>query len=270
MNHTLNIRSPKYDEVSISIPPEITNLDAPFSGSVCSRKGDEYEIKNNIIDLLGSSFAAKSLTEVSNGWGVTAAVYEDYWRKNAIPLMSGETFPLEEEKKLIHQWINPQPDKLYLDIGCSTALYSRFICKMQPKAVTVAIDYSLSMLKKAREKAAKETARLYLLRADAGDMPFFRATFDGLVMGGTMNELNDPRKVFYEARRVIKEGGTFFNMHLLTAKTWYGRILQEPTKLGGIKYWSLNESNSLFRQSGFEVDKQITRGMICFSLLKAV
>ncbi len=77
-------------------------------------------------------------------------------------------------------------------------------------------------------------------------------------------------KVLYESRRVIKKGGYFFIMHLLTADTWYGRILQEPTKLGGAQYWTLNESNALFAQAGFVVEKQEKKGIVCFTLLRAV
>lgn len=264
------LRSPKFDEMSVTVPVEVADLAKIFSGTICSRNGDEYEIKNNIIDLIGGNKDVKNLAHLTNEWNITATVYEDYWRKNAVSWMSGQKFPLKEEKELMHKWLKPRKEGKYLDVGCSTALYSRFLLKNQKDATVVAMDYAMPMLVKAREKVFKESLSLYLLRADAHNMPFFKETFDGLVSGGTLNELYDPRKVLYESRRVIKKGGRFFIMHLLTADTWYGRILQEPTKLGGGKYWKQVESNDLFRQAGFTIEKQEKKGIVCFTLLRAV
>lgn len=56
-------------------------------------------------------------------------------------------------------------------------------------------------------------------------------------------------------------------MHLIKSDVWYGRLLQESAALGGIKFWTKDESNELFKQGGFKVDKQITRGIVCFTRL---
>lgn len=70
-------------------------------------------------------------------------------------------------------------------------------------------------------------------------------------MGGTLNELSDPTKVLYEANRVLKKEGSFFVMHLIKSDAWYGRLLQDSMGLGGIKFWTKDESNDLFKQAGF-------------------
>ncbi|HKJ30355.1 MAG TPA: class I SAM-dependent methyltransferase [Balneolales bacterium] len=270
MAQPLVLRSPKYDRESISVPSEAADLEKVFSGTICSRKGDEYEIRENIIDLLGKHYEKKSLAQYSNEWFLTASLYEDYWRKNAVSLLSGQDFPLEKEKQLLHQWMPARSDKWYLDIGCSTALYARFMASQTKSANVVALDYSMNMLHKAREKARQEQLSFYLLRADAQAMPFFQSTFDGLLCGGTLNELTDPVKVLYEARRILKKDGTLFLMHLLQGKTWYERLLQESSKLGGLSFWNIKQSNNMFHQTGFEVDEQETYGWVCFSRLKAV
>lgn len=78
------------------------------------------------------------------------------------------------------------------------------------------------MLEEARIKAEADETDIFLLRADGRDMPFFSKTFDGIVMGGTLNELSDPTKVLYEANRVLKKEGSFFVMHLIKSDAWYG------------------------------------------------
>jgi SAM-dependent methyltransferase len=265
----LILRSPKFDHESITVPAEAADLSTPFSGTICSRKGDEYEISTNIIDLLGKRLEIKSLAQLSNEWSVTATIYEEYWRKNAVSLLSGQEFPLEKEKRLLQEWVKPEKGKLYLDIGCSTALYSRFVAGREKDATVVALDYSKPMLRKAREKAKKQTLNFYLLRADAHKMPFFQSTFDGLLSGGTLNELTDPVKVLYEAHRILKVGGSFFLMYLLKGENWYERILQESTKLGGITFWTQKEINEKFRQTGFKIIDQVRHGWVAFTLLQA-
>lgn len=263
----LEFRSPKYEQASVVIPPEAALLSKPFNGTVCSNKGDEYDIKNNVIDFLGEEPQSMSWAESSNHWSVTAALYEDIWRKRSLSILAGEAFPIEKERELLVDWLDPHPSKLYLDIGCSTALYARLVNKAQPEAEVVALDFSLQMLREARLKAEADQTDLYLLRADARKLPFYGGTFDGLMMGGTLNELTDPLKVLYEARRVIKKDGTFFMMHLVKSDAWYLRLLQESAGYSGLKFWTVKESNQLFERAGFSVIDQLSKGIVCFTKL---
>lgn len=265
---SLELRSPKYERASITIPAEAANLQKSFNGTVCSSKGDEYPINNNIIDfLVDEEPVSMSWAQSSNHWTVTAALYEDIWRKRSLSILTGEEFPIDKERELLIDWLNPQPSHLYLDIGCSTALYGRLLKKAEPDCEIVSLDFSKQMLQEARIKAEAEETDLYLLRSDARHLPFYGATFDGLMMGGTLNELTDPIKVLYEARRVIKKNGIFFMMHLIKADAWYARLLQDSAEYGGIKFWDIAESNQMFERAGFNITNQFSKGIVCFTKL---
>lgn len=264
---SLELRSPKYERASIVVPQEASHLQKAFNGTICSNKGDEYQIQNNIIDLLAGDAVDMSWAQSSNHWKVTAALYEDIWRKRSLSILTGEEFPIQKEKELLIKWLNPRPDHRYLDIGCSTALYGRMLKQEEAACEVVSLDFSRQMLEAARLKSEAEEADMYLLRADARYLPFFSATFDGLTMGGTLNELTDPTKVLYEARRVIKKDGTLFMMHLVKADAWYVRLLQDSTEWGGVKFWTIDESNELFEQTGFRVADQFSKGIVCFTKL---
>lgn len=264
----LEIRSPKFERASITIPEEVMHLQKSFNGTICSNKGDEYQITDNIIDLLGEESVSMSWAQSSNHWKVTAALYEDIWRKRSLSILTGEEFPIEKERELLLDWLNPRPNKLYLDIGCSTGLYGRLIKKEESKCDFVSLDFSRQMLQEARLKSEAEEVDLYLLRADARQLPFFGATFDGLTMGGTLNELTDPLKVLYEARRVVKKDGVFFMMHLIKAGAWYTRLLQESAEFSGIKFWTVDESNQMFERAGFSIADQFSKGIVCFTKLR--
>ncbi len=266
---SFEFKSPENERAAIQVPEEIANLSTPFNGTLSSQDGDEYEVKNNIIDILGGQPEFSSLASYTNHWKLTATIYEEIWRKRSLSLLTGEDFPIEKEHELLIEWTTPEKGGLYLDLGCSTALYGRALKAAQKEAKIVALDFSKEMLEEARLKAEADETGMYLVRADGKELPFFSKTFDGIVMGGTLNELTEELKVLYEARRVLKEDGVFFVMHLIKADAWYGRLLQESMGIGGIKFWTKNESNKLFNQAGFKVDQQITRGIVCFSKLIA-
>lgn len=264
----MRFRSPKFEEAAVHIPEEVSHLQQAFNGTVCSNKGDEYPIENNIIDFLGEGKPRMSLAQSTNHWKAAAKLYENIWRSRSLSIFSGQSYPIEKEKELLAHWLAPETGKAYLDVGCSTALYGRAIKETEPGCEVVAIDFSDQMLREARDKAEAGHVDLYLLRTDARFMPFFGATFDGLMMGGTLNELSEPLKVLYECRRVIKKDGAMFIMHLLQAEAWYGRLFQYSTEYGGLKFWSVIESNRLFDRAGFKVVDQYRAGIVCFTKLE--
>lgn len=266
---SLEVRSPLYDDERISLPDEIAILSKTFNGTVCSAKGDEYTIKNNVVDLLTKE-KSYTLAQSTNHWKLTATVYEDIWRVRSLSLLTGELFPIEKEKELLKKWVDPQPGLTYLDVGCSTALYARSLKKNEPECRSIALDFSTAMLEEARIKAEADEADIFLIRSDAREMPFFANTMDGLMMGGTLNELSDELKVLYECRRVLKNDGVFFMMHLIFSDSWYGRVLQSSAEWSGINFWTLKQSNELFERAGFTVEDQFTKGIVCFSKLKPV
>lgn len=263
---SLEVRSPQNDRENIQIPSEAAELATPFNGTICSHKGDEYRIQNNITDLLTGE-KPYSFAQSTNHWNLTASVYEDFWRKRSLSILTGEEFPIDKEKKLLVEWIKPKPGGTYLDIGCSTALYARALKKAEPESKVVALDFSTAMLQEARLMAEAEEADMYLIRADGRELPFFGKSFDGVAMGGTLNELTDELKVLFECRRILKDDGVLFMMHLIKSEYWYGRILQSSAELSGIQFWSRDESNDLFKRAGFKVDEQFCKGIVCFSKL---
>ncbi len=264
---SLELKSPANERIGIHIPEEVSNLSLPFNGSFATTDGDEYRVKNNIINMMEKDPAFSTIASSTNHWKLTATIYEDLWRKRSLSLLTGEDFPIEKEHELLIEWTEPKAGGVYLDLGASTALYARALKAAQPEADIVALDFSTQMLEEARMKAEADETNIYLVRADGREMPFFSKTFDGIVMGGTLNELSEPTRVLHEANRVLKKDGSFFVMHLIKSDAWYGRLLQESIGLGGIKFWTKGESNDLFNQCGFQVDKQITRGIVCFTRL---
>ena len=109
-------------------------------------------IEHNIVRLVENKRSFDTLAQLSNHISVTAQLYEALWRRRSISLLSGEDFSLEEEKT------TSRLDKAYkggetiLDVGCSTALYARYLQDFEPDTQTVALDLSFPMLQKLVKK----------------------------------------------------------------------------------------------------------------------
>ncbi|MEX2600911.1 MAG: methyltransferase domain-containing protein [Balneolaceae bacterium] len=266
---TLELKSPADDRKKLSVPERACHLAVPFNGTISSGEV-EYPIRNNIIDLIGGKESSYSIAQQSNQWTLTAKLYEELWRNRSLSILTGEEFPIEKERDLLLEWTDPQPGETWLDIGCSTGLYARMLVRKEPSIRMLALDASEQMLAEAKTRAEAEAADLFLIRADARNLPLFSQEADGLVMGGTLNELTDDLKVLFECRRVLKQQGIFFMMHLVRAETWYGRLFQDSAEWGGLTFRSVEESNRLFERAGFRVEEQLTRSIVCFTKLRPV
>jgi phosphatidylethanolamine/phosphatidyl-N-methylethanolamine N-methyltransferase len=103
-----------------------------------------------------------------------------------------------------------------LEVGVGTGIN----LSLYPKACTVTgIDFSSSMLEKARERAAKSGDRnIRLLQMDAADLKFADDTFDIVYAPYLISVVPDPVQVAREMRRVCKPGGRIvFLNHFLSS-----------------------------------------------------
>jgi len=119
--------------------------------------------------------------------------------------------------------MNIQPGERVLEVGVGTginlALYPR-------EAAVTGIDFSSSMLEKARERAArKNAAPVRLLQMDAADLKFADDSFDIVYAPYLISVVPDPIKVACEMRRVCRPGGRIiFLNHFLSPNLLLSRI----------------------------------------------
>jgi phosphatidylethanolamine/phosphatidyl-N-methylethanolamine N-methyltransferase len=119
--------------------------------------------------------------------------------------------------------MNIQPGERVLEVGVGTginlALYPR-------EASVTGIDFSSSMLEKARERAArKNAAPVRLLQMDAADVKFADDSFDIVYAPYLISVVPDPVKVAQEMRRVCRPGGRIiFLNHFLSPNPILSRL----------------------------------------------
>ena len=227
--------------------------------------GETYEIKDGYLDLLKTRTGADSLANLTNFLPGAGRGYEPLWRVRSLSLLTGETFPNERELEIIIHLVRPVHEGRYLDLGCSAGLYTRGLARELQGGVAVGLDISPSMLREAHRRARATDTNPSFVRANAKNLPFFDATFEGAVCGGTLNEFSDPARVLRETSRILRPGGRLAVMGILRANSPQGRRLQRLLSTGGIRFFQPEELQSLLDHAGFEPDPLRTYGPVFFA-----
>jgi SAM-dependent methyltransferase len=223
--------------------------------------GETYEIKDGYLDLLKARTGADNIANLANFLPGAGRGYEPLWRVRSLSLLTGEPFPKERELEIIKHLVRPLRSGRYLDLGCSAGLYTRNL----DSGAAVGIDISPSMLEEAVRLARRIGANASFVRANAKNLPFLDASFEGAVCGGTLNELGDPARALRETYRVLEPGGRLAIMGILRAGTPRGRRLQRFLSTGGIRFFDPDELQSLLDHAGFEPDPPQSYGPVFFS-----
>jgi phosphatidylethanolamine/phosphatidyl-N-methylethanolamine N-methyltransferase len=116
-----------------------------------------------------------------------------------------------------------QPGERVLEVGVGTGIN----LSLYPRQASVTgIDFSSSMLEKARERAArKDASPVRLLQMDAADLKFADDSFDIVYAPYLISVVPDPVKVACEMRRVCRPGGRIiFLNHFLSPNPLLSRV----------------------------------------------
>jgi phosphatidylethanolamine/phosphatidyl-N-methylethanolamine N-methyltransferase len=119
--------------------------------------------------------------------------------------------------------MNIQPDERVLEVGVGTGIN---LSLYPSDAKITGIDYTASMLEKARERVAKKGMRnTRLLQMDAADLKFPDDSFDIVYAPYLISVVPDPVKVAQEMRRVCRPGGRIiFLNHFLSPNAILSRV----------------------------------------------
>jgi phosphatidylethanolamine/phosphatidyl-N-methylethanolamine N-methyltransferase len=167
------------------------------------------EREDDVVSGSDAATRALSVTAVENDF--VEAVYDKLAK--VYDLIFGPT--LHPGRIRAIQRMNIQPGQRVLEVGVGTginlALYPRH-CSI------TGIDFSSSMLEKARERVARKGLKnMRLLQMDAADLKFADDSFDIVYAPYLISVVPDPVKVAREMRRVCRPAGRIvFLNHFLS------------------------------------------------------
>ncbi len=106
-----------------------------------------------------------------------------------------------------------KPADCVLDLCTGTGSMAIVLTRYASQGVVVGLDFSLGMLRKAKEKA-KGTENLYFVAADAGALPFKTEAFNIVTCSHAMYELSEDVRFFAleNVNRCLKSDGRFCMM----------------------------------------------------------
>jgi phosphatidylethanolamine/phosphatidyl-N-methylethanolamine N-methyltransferase len=179
-----------------------------------------FERDQSDRELIASRDAAtRALSVTAVETDFVAGVYEKL--ANVYDLTFGPT--LHPGRLQAIERMNIQPGERVLEVGVGTGIN----LSLYPREATVTgIDFSSSMLEKARERAArKDAAPVRLLQMDAADLKFADDSFDIVYAPYLISVVPDPVTVAQEMRRVCRPGGRIiFLNHFLSPNAVLSRV----------------------------------------------
>jgi SAM-dependent methyltransferase len=171
-------------------------------------------LPGGIIDALGRIDGPLNLAQRSGQWLLTAWAYDRFWRKRALSLLSGISFPPELEIEIVARTVGLESVEVLLDNACGNAYYGRALARKMARlgteGVVIANDLSLPMLERALAYARQEgiADRMLFVRSDSERMPFTSKSIDAITCGGSFNEFQKPEAYLVESSRVLTPGGS--------------------------------------------------------------
>jgi len=130
------------------------------------------------------------------------------------------------EGELILDLLRPGPGEFLVDAGCGTGIFTMDM--LSCGARVVGLDLSLSMIRRARQKA--RNSRLQVISADILNLPFPGNTFHKAVSITALEFIPDARKAVKELFRVTRRGGTVVVATLNSLSPWAVRRRGERQK----------------------------------------
>ncbi len=218
----------------------------------CAACGRSTEVVDRIWHAMGTHTWSKTLAQISNVTPPTPQLYERLWRVRSLSLLSGRSFPNNEELDELTDALRPGAGKVFVDVACSEGLYARALATRG--ATVIAIDHSRPFLRRVIHRAGD--LPIVAVRAMAQHLPIVSGGLDGAGMGASLNEIGDQPTAVAEMARVVRPGGAVFSMSLTTATTRRGRIIQRMLAPSGITVPTADATVEMFEQAGLTVDSR--------------
>jgi len=157
-----------------------------------------------------------------------------------------------------------------LDLCTGTGSMAIVLIQYVPQGMVVGVDFSLGMLRKAREKA-KGTKNLYFVVADASALPFKTEAFNIVTCSHAMYELSGKARLFAleNINRCLRSNGRFCMMEheeperLFVKFLYHLRLLSMGGKGRKIVRHEIDELKKIFADVTKEVVPTGRTKMIC-------
>lgn len=205
---------------------------------------------------MGPHRSHRSLAQLSNVVWPTPQLYERLWRVRSASLLSGGAITLADELRELRSTM--PTTGIVVDIGCSEGLYSRTVAA--EGTTVIAVDHSMAFLR--RVVARSGPLPVVAVQALAQHLPIADASLDGVMIGGSLNEIGDMAAAAAEMARVTKPGAPLFSMSLVTAASTRRRVVQRLLRVTGVVFPTVARTIDLYSRAGFRIEGVAQDGIV--------
>ena len=115
--------------------------------------------------------------------------------------------------------------KTILDLGCGTGKFLECFLRKRPWESATGVDFSVAMLKKARETVS---GNVMWLREDFDALPFLDSSFDLVISGFTLRSVQKLPDFLNTVRRILNPGGKAAFLDLTRPRNFLARLFFYP------------------------------------------
>lgn len=230
----------------------------------CPQCGQVYPLMHErIADFLSPLPAAPALSPAQSlahtplfTWG-----YERLWRPWSLSLLTGDSFPPEQEASLLRELVG-EPSTV-LDLGAAHGYWSRMLLTQRPELTLIGIDNAAGVLRESLHQIQPQWTHYSLIRAQAEQLPLATNSVQAVVIGATLNEL-PLVPCLQEVARVLQPQGVLVSMHSQRVDEGWGHWAQQSLKLSGLQFFSRDELTAACEGVGLRVQRYLSYGVIAF------
>jgi len=115
--------------------------------------------------------------------------------------------------------------KTILDLGCGTGKFLQCFLRSKPWESATGVDFSVAMLKKARETVS---GNVMWLREDFDSLPFLESSFDLIISGFTLRSVQKLPEFLGHVYRILTPEGKAAFLDLTRPRNFWARLFFSP------------------------------------------
>jgi ubiquinone/menaquinone biosynthesis C-methylase UbiE len=217
--------------------------------------------KNNIIELKDGLFEVQGL---ANGEYDKQAVKYDNIVSNGLynRLMWGNS--PKDYSNFCNTALKENVNGIIADIGCGTLSFTSEVYAKNQIIEIYLCDLSEGMLKIGKEKLEKirnDLSKIFFLRSNALDMPFYDNTIQTIFCFGFLHIINNPALLIREFKRMLISKGKLYLTSLCTDRKFSAKYLSFLHKKEIVaKPMNSSEIIKIIEGNGFKIEKSNVKG----------